>query len=275
MDNSYDDIPPEIADMPLSGGTTDTTPTVSETPATPVQPAEPDTTETDTPADDGTTPPTTDKPTEPAPASANDDGKSTELQEGKTPESSQNLAYQAWIDRQRTKNETAAKINDNYSAPTVEQLQDQGYSEQDARIEAKLQEISFAQERARVSELNASMRDEATQVQQQFGIFNPNSPDYDKDFAEQVGESYKQYAQLQTDDNGIILSANVPLYDYYQQQANLYNRALSRGQQNAQANTQQMVARTENPGGSASNSKRTEDMSQEEFLAQYGDQPLF
>lgn len=274
MDNT-DDGPSldDIGDQPILGGApAETTSTATETTTEPVQPAAPSTSTTETNAEDGTTPSTTDKPTEQSPASENKGAESTEpLKEGETPKDS-NQQYQAWIERQRTRNDVTQKINQEYAPPSEQQLVEQGLSEQEARIEAKLQEVNFAQERSRVAELNAGMRDEAVQVQQQFDIFNPSSPNYDKEFTEQVGDNYKRDARVQQDGD-MILNADVPLYDYYQQWYNSYNRGLSRGTQQAQANSEQMLARTENPGGSSS--KTTGELSQEEFLAQYGDMPLF
>lgn len=269
MDDS-NDIPSldDIGDMQILGGTpAETTSTADETTTAPVQPAAPGRSTTETATEGEPTTPT-DKPSEGTPASEPNQGEPTKLTEGQTPP-----AQQAWIERQRTKSQVTQQINQEYAPPTEQQLLEQGMSEQEAKVQAAIEQLSFERERSRVSELNAGMRDEAVQIQQQFDVFNPNSPNYDAEFAEQVGESYKQYARLQTDENNIILNADVPLYDYYQQQANLYNRGLSRGQQKAQANSEQMLARTENPGGSSS--KSSGDLSQEEFLAQYGDAPLF
>lgn len=263
MADDANDIP-DIGDIPLTGTPETQTETVTETPTEPVQPAGTNSDTTETNSEGESTPPTGDQGNE-APASATEPSKLAE--------SATTPAHQAWIERQRTKNETTRLVNENYQAPTEQQLVDQGMSEQEARLEAKIQEVNFATERSRVAELNASLRDEAVQVQQQFDVFNPSSPNYDEEFATQVGESYKQYARVNTDENGIVMNADVPLYDYYQQQYNLYNRGLSRGQQNAQANSEHMLARTENPGGSSS--KTSNDMSPEDFLATYGDQPLF
>jgi hypothetical protein len=45
------------------------------------------------------------------------------------------------------------------------------------------------------------------------------------------------------------------LYDFYARKAISYQRAIERGQKQGQQEYQQMMSRTENPGGSSSTSK--------------------
>jgi hypothetical protein len=271
-DPASDDIP-EIDDIPLMRAPDEPAETATETTTAPVQPVEPSQGQTST-TDEGDTTSPTGNPSDDTQASEPKPGEPTKLQEGKTPEEGRAPAHEAWIERQRAKSDATRVINENYSAPTEEQLVEQGMSEQEAKVQAAIEQLSFERERTRVAELNAGLRDEAVQVQQTMGMFNPNSPDYDKEFSEQVGEAYKQYARVQIDENGIIMNADVSLLDYYKQQYDLYNRGLSRGQQKAQANSEQMLARTENPGGSSS-TKSSGASTLEEIAEKYGDAPLF
>jgi hypothetical protein len=48
------------------------------------------------------------------------------------------------------------------------------------------------------------------------------------------------------------MNAEVPLYDFYQRMADIYNRGTSKGNQQGQTEAMQMLSRTENPGGSSS-----------------------
>ncbi len=96
------------------------------------------------------------------------------------------------------------------------------------------------------------MQADAVNVTNDFPVFNPNSKEYDPEFTQMVEQQYRQAARLQVDDNNIIVNAEVPLYDFYQQMSNIYGRGASRGQQQGQQEYQQMLSRTENPGGSSS-----------------------
>lgn len=230
----------------------------------------------------------------------NGDAKSTEAQETKTDDAqasadqkseNQNgeqqqqplsreqrdqAARQAWLERQRSRTEVAQQVDQFYGPQTQEQLVQQGMDPADANVEALRQQMAFSQERTRVAELNATMRAEAVEVYSDFPVFRElnadgsKNPDYDPEFAKQVEDGYKQAARVQVDENGLVLSADVPLYDYYQRMYNIYNRGSSRGAQQKQDATAAMQSRVENPGGSSS-TNRPAPGSLEEFEEKYGD----
>lgn len=164
-------------------------------------------------------------------------------------------ARQAWQERQRTRQNIAQQLDQSYGPKTQEQLENEGMDPADAKFEALRQEMAYKEERTRIAELNAGMQAEAVNVINDFGVFNPKSPDYDEDFTKEVEAAYKTAARLEVDENGIIINAELPLYDYYQRMANIYNRGTSKGTQVGQQQMQQMLARTENPGGSSSTNK--------------------
>lgn len=167
-------------------------------------------------------------------------------------EQQQARAQQEWQQRQRTKNRVENQIDQAYGPKTEDELIEEGVPASDAKVEALRQEMLFSQQRAHIAELNASMQVEAVNVFNDFPVFNPKSPDYDPEFANMVESQYKTSARVQTDDNGIVLNAEVPLYDFYQQMATIYSRGSTKGAQKGQTAMQQMIARTENPGGSSS-----------------------
>lgn len=186
-----------------------------------------------------------------------EEGQETDKQpaQEQSKEEQRQRAYAAYQERQRTKQAVAQQIDQTYGPKSEQELVDEGLDPQAAQIEALRQEMYYSQQRTQIAELNAGMQAEAVQVTADFPVFNPNSPDYDPEFATMVEQSYKQAARLQTDESGIVINAEVPLYDHYQQMYNIYNRATSRGQQQGQQEYQQMLTRTENPGGSSSTSK--------------------
>lgn len=157
-------------------------------------------------------------------------------------------------ERQRTRQNVAQQIDQAYGPKTEEDLVQEGYDPAQAQIEALRQEMQYERQKTQIAELNAGLQAEAVNVTHDFPLFDPNSKEFDAEFAKEVEESYKIASRLQVDDNGIVINAEVPLYDYYQRMATIYNRGTSRGQQQGQQEYQQMLARTENPGGSSSTS---------------------
>lgn len=164
-------------------------------------------------------------------------------------------ARQRIQERQRTKQAIAQQLDQTYGPKTEDDLIEEGLDPAQAQIEALRQEMQYERQKTHIAELNAGLQAEAVNVTNDFPVFNPNSKDYDPEFAGIVEQQYKQAARLQLDDNGIVVNADVPLYDYYQQMATIYNRGTERGAQQGQQEYQQMMSRTENPGGSSSTSK--------------------
>jgi hypothetical protein len=158
-------------------------------------------------------------------------------------------------ERQRTKQAVEQQLDQTYGPQTAEELVEQGYSEAQARLEALEQSIAYKEQRTQIAELNASLQVEAVNVYNDFPVFKEGSPDYDPEFAQMVEQQYRQASRLQTDENGIVTNAEVPLYDFYENMARIYNRGATKGQQQGQQVTDEMLARTENPGGSSSTSR--------------------
>lgn len=163
-------------------------------------------------------------------------------------------ARQRIQERQRVKQQVERQVDQTYGPKTEEDLINEGYSEQQAQILALREEMNYKEQRTQIAELNAGLQVETVNVVNDFPVFNPNSEDYDKEFAEMVANQYKVAARLQTDENNIVINAEVPLYDFYQQMANIRSQAASKFQQQGQQQYQEMLARTENPGGSSSTS---------------------
>jgi hypothetical protein len=181
----------------------------------------------------------------------------------KTPEQlreeQQARARAEYQERQRVRAQVAQQLDQNYGPKTEDELVNEGLDPQQAQIEALRQEMAYKEQRTAIAELNAGLQAEAVNVTNDFSVFNEKSPDYDPEFTKMVESQYKTAARLQTDESGIIVNAEVPLYDFYKSMANIYSRGTSKGAETGQAEMQQMLSRTENPGGSSSTSGYADD----------------
>lgn len=174
--------------------------------------------------------------------------------------SDRDLAQRAFQQRQRTRQQVAQQLDQVYGPRSQEDLIQEGYSEADAKIEALRQEMLFRDQRNQIADLNAGLQVDASQVLNDFPVFNPESPDFDPDFAKEVEDLYRQAADLQADEQGIVLQAKQPLYDFYNRMYAMYSRGNSKGEQNGQKNAVKMLSRTETPSGaSQTNSEDSED----------------
>jgi hypothetical protein len=211
-----------------------------------------------TPATDPNKPAADDKKPEDGDQNKPDDQKAADDKDQQlTPEEQREQqrarAQQEYQNRQRTKTQVANQLDQDYGPKTEEELVNEGLEPADAKIEALRQEMAYKEQRTQIAELNAGMQAEAVNAINDFGVFNPKSGDYDEQYTKEVEQAYRVAARLQVDEkSGIILNAEVPLYNFYQQMANIYNRGASKGAQQGQQEMQQMLSRTENPGGSSS-----------------------
>lgn len=170
-------------------------------------------------------------------------------------------AARAWQERQRNRQQFEKRLDETYGPKSPEDLQQEGLTPEQAQIEALRQEMAYKEQRTHIAELNAGLISEATEVMSDMPIFREGSPDYDPEFTQMVEQQYKLASRLETDDNGTILHAEVPLYDFYKSMYDMRQNAIARGEQMGQQSAQQMLSRTENPGGSSStNSTQGDDL---------------
>jgi len=198
--------------------------------------------------------------------------KTEEVSESKDPTDPKVIAQQAFRQRQKTREAVAKTIDDNYQAKTQEDLIAEGVSEADAKVEALRQEIEFERTRSKIAETNANLQADAQNVLRDFAIFNPDSPEFDKDFAEKVQARYQRVARLETDANGIVLNAEEGLYDFYADMAEVYNGGAKKGKVQGQKDALTMLSRTDTASKSETpqSDKKAEDMTIEEMEAKYG-----
>lgn len=160
--------------------------------------------------------------------------------------------------KSRTDKEIADTIDRNFGPSSEQDLLDQGYGDTEARIEAKIQELDFARAKDRLVRLNSDMQRDAERVYKDFPVFNPESKEYDADFAKKVEDRYQRVARLRIENVGengtdkIITNAEEPLYKFYEEAAEFYAKGSNRGVDQGQKNAVKMMSRAQKP---ASNSE--------------------
>lgn len=183
-------------------------------------------------------------------------------------------AYQARQQKANARRDVLSKLDKAYGPASKEQLEAKGYEGVSAEVEALRQQITYSQERDRIADLNSELTSEANQVLEDYPIFNPGSatrpnPDYNPDFAAEVQELYRSSANLQTDENGIILKADKGLYEFYSRMARLYGHGNKQGEQKGKKETISMLSRSEKPPTGTATTK--EDSEKEDlFLKGFG-----
>lgn len=274
-DVTDDDIPEDIANMSLTDEPSDKPDTGDSEKA---QVKEPDAKDTQSKSDEAKG--TEAKENKPKDKTGGEkpqvDEQKPEEKPAEKPDDPKDIARRAYQERQRTKQQVAQQLDQVYGPKTKEDLVEEGMDEAKAEVEALRQEMAFERQRATIAELNAGLQADAVNVLNDFTEFDPKpdatgkptNPDYDPEFTQQVQQAYNRAARLQTDENGIVLNAEVGLYDFYKQMHDIYQRGNSRGSEQGQAEALQMLSRTENPG--TSSTKPTGD-SLEEMEERLGD----
>lgn len=139
-----------------------------------------------------------------------------------------------------------------YRPQSAEQLEQAGLDTTEAKIEALRQEQQIAQYNQHVTELNSNLEMESMQAIHDFPVFDPNSADYDKEFANRVAEQYMRVSGIQKDPNtGFIVQANVLPYEFYKSYADVYKMSLQRGEVRGKQSAAKESAAAETPSSAA------------------------
>lgn len=118
--------------------------------------------------------------------------------------------------RNEIRKEIEQEIAKAYRTETIEELEEQGLSPEDAEKEILRQENEMLKFNTHVADLNNTLNIEALQVMQDFPVFDPDSSSYDKDLSERVRGLYERAAQTQIDEKtGLVISSNLPPYEFY------------------------------------------------------------
>lgn len=131
-------------------------------------------------------------------------------------ESLQNEIRELVSKRNEARAEYEAEIAKSYRTETVEELEDQGLSPEEAEAEQLRQENEMLKFNQHVADLNGTLNIEALQVMQDFPVFDPESPMYDKELSGRVRDLYERAAQTQIDEKtGLVIKSNLAPYEFY------------------------------------------------------------
>ena len=146
-----------------------------------------------------------------------------------------------------------------YKPLTVEQLQEQGMEETDAKIEAMRQENAVKEYNSHVVELTNDLNMESMQVLYDFPVFNPESKEYDADFAKMAADQYMEVSGIQTDPKtGSIVQANVLPYKFYETLSKIHERGAQRGQISGKRAAEKQLAAADTTGVSSTQKATTD-----------------
>lgn len=183
-------------------------------------------------------------------------------------------ARKAYRERQKAKQQVQEDLHENFAPKTEQELVEQeGLSEADAKVEALRQEMEFKEATNFVSDLNAGLRQDARQVREEFPIFREknadgtDNPDYDPEFTAKVQARYQRVARLETmqlaDGRTVYVNAEEPLYDFYKEEAESYQRGQQKGTASGEAKGTQdalkMMSRAESPASSSQTTSEEDD----------------
>lgn len=159
-------------------------------------------------------------------------------------------AYEMRQEEKRQRQQIERQMDNVYQPQPVDELTqayiDQGYDERQAQMYARddvrAQREQIAEARAQVAELNMQINSEAMQVLHEFPEFDPNSPKYDKEFAEMATQKWRRESGSQTDPRtGFVVQTNLMPYDFYKDLHDIHTMGNSRAQMTAQRNLEQQM----------------------------------
>jgi hypothetical protein len=139
-----------------------------------------------------------------------------------------------------------------YQPQTADELIEAGSEPAMARVEALEQRTQMAEYNAQVADLNANLGVESLQVLNDFPVFDPNSPEYDKALATRAAKVYQRAAGLQTDpQTGLFTQANAMPYEIFKAFAETHQTSVQSGQVNGQRAAEKMLASADTPPSAA------------------------
>lgn len=195
-----------------------------------------------------------DKDTEETPEDKPEDpAEETEQPQGKAEERKQQLNGEI-RDLVSQRNELKAeveKINAQiYQPATEEELKEQGMSPEMAAIEAMKQEREMERYNNQVAEAQLTIDSEAGRVVNDFPIFNPDSPEFNKELAAEAAQLLDQNL-IRDPNSGQITGSNLSPYQLYKTLASAHTSSAAQGQIKGQKATEQMLASADIKGSAA------------------------
>lgn len=118
------------------------------------------------------------------------------------------------------------------------------YNRLEAKFEAMKQEQQLRQYNEQVSENKLSLYSDVQRIQNDFPIFNEQSPEYNPQIAQQVYQIAEQ-SLIKDPRTGDVIGSNIPIYSIYKTVNDSYKLAAASGQAKQQRATESMLRNTD------------------------------
>ena len=124
------------------------------------------------------------------------------------------------------------------------------YTAWQAKVEAERQQNAIERYNNQVAEAQLIIESDSQAVLRDYPIFNPDSPDYNKDVAEQAAGLVNDLL-IRDPNTNQITGTNVPIKSLYKTIAAAHNVSAQAGQLKGQQDTEKMLARADDTGSAA------------------------
>lgn len=138
-----------------------------------------------------------------------------------------------------------------YQPATEEELVDQGYDPTEAKVEALRQQVEMRDFNEKVAEAQLTISSESQRVLQDFEWANPESPNYNKELAQEASE-FLQANLIYDQNSGQVIGSNVSPYKIYETLNKASNISATKGQIKGQEATEKMLANADNSSAKTS-----------------------
>jgi len=156
--------------------------------------------------------------------------------------------------------EEVTKANSEVYQPATEaELEADGMTELEAKVEAMRQAAAMDKYNNEVADTQLTLESESQRVLQDFPIFNQDSDSYDKELADEAAELLQ--ANLVIDPNsGQVIGSNVSPYQLYKTLARASGISETKGQIKGQEDAEKMLANTDTNSGVAPPAKPKDEL---------------
>lgn len=159
--------------------------------------------------------------------------------------------------RNALKDEVAKTNEQVYQPATEQELEDEGLSATDAKVEALRQRIEIKDYNDKVADAQLTIESESQRVLSDFPAFNPTSTEFDEELSNEAAQLLQ--ANLILDPNsGQVIGSNVSPYQLYKTLARAQGISTTKGQLKGQQAMEQQLANADS-GASASPAKKPAD----------------
>lgn len=143
--------------------------------------------------------------------------------------------------------EVSSLIGKAYRTQTAEELvEEEGLTPEQAEVEAMKQEVQLKDYNTKVANLTFNVEVEAKQVMHDYPVYDPASPEFDKEFSDMVGTLYDEISGVKVNEKtNLIENANVLPYNIYKAFAVARESGTSTGKVEGTKSVEKMLANAE------------------------------